>query len=567
MEGDLTPSAAPLADVCALLGITADHLAAVESATQLSHTFTVAATHAAQLEPVVVRMFTDHFGDAGRIELRTGDLTELVLTTATTESDVTSFAARAASSGPYEAVVAVDKNRLVQRLVGGPSVREVRLFLFGDALRRALSRGIARFEAEVWPHAPAPLVIAIADTNVELTGPHLAVLGGDALLGVADAADRPVAELTLETVIAARDRHIGWDTPWTAGLTPWHFDLSGRSDDPELQALLRAQLVKLAVLFTCDRARAHPSPIPPAVIRAEYRGREHLAVVTIDERSPVEADDIQMTAVLRMADWCYRRAGEGGEPDWVSDRLPFVQTRIAQTLEPHPEPGRLASLVRSVPYLLEGIEWHWKAFIEGKVGEYLTHVEQVETVVADTAGGFADRSAALAKTVTETILAAVAVLVGLFIAAAFKEPFNAILFRIGVRTYAAYVLLFPGLLGLLAAHHALQVARRGFDARVGRFKETLYAGKVDEIVGERVTAAQTSFYKWLAAAALIYVAVSIAAWIAGDAVPDRVTHDPSTPTSTTTPTISVPLTTSAPPTTMLMTAAPPTTSTSTGTGR
>ena len=559
MEGNLTPSAAPLADLCALLGITTDNLAAVEAATQLAHTFPVTAADAARLDPASVRAFTDHFGDTGRVELRTGALTEIVLTAGVADSEVTSFAARAVAGGPYEAVVAVDKTRLAARLAGASPAREVRLFLFADALRRALARGVARFEADVWPHAPAPLVIAVADTTVELTGPHLSVLGGEALARVAAAAAEPATGPGLAPLVAARDRHIGWDTPWTAALTPWHFELAGACTDPALHALLRAQLVKLTVLYTCDRARAEVRSVPPATIRAEYRGREHLAVITVDERLPLDVTDAETTALLRMVDWCYRSAGASGEPDWVSDRLPFVQTRIAQILEPHPEPGRLVALVRSVPFLLEGIEWHWKAFIEGKVGEYLTQVQQVETVVADTTTGFADRTVALAKSVTDTILAAVAVLIGSFIAAAFKAPFDATLFRIGVRTYAAYVLLFPGFLGLLAAHHALKAARAGFDSRVRRFKETLYSGKVDEIVDQRVSGAQTTFYRWLAAAAVIYVAVSIGAWIAGDALPDRVLRDPSTPTSTPGPSPSGPHAT--PPTTAV-----PAPSTSTAAG-
>lgn len=543
MEGDLTPSATPLADLCALLGITTDNLAAVEAATQLAYTFPVTAADAARLDPAAVRAFTDQFGDTGRVELRTGDLTEIVLTTGVADSDVTSFAARAAAGGPYEAVVAVDKTRLMQRLAGASPAREVRLFLFAEALRRALARGVARFETEVWPHAPAPLVLAVADTTVDLTGPHLAVLGGDALPRVTAAAAEPATGPELASLIAARDRHVGWDTPWTAALTPWHFELAGSCGDRALHGMLRAQLVKLAVLYTCDRARAQAATVPPATIRAEYRGREHLAIVTIDERLPVEANEAETTALLRMVDWCYRSAGASGEPDWVSDRLPFVQTRIAQTLEPHPEPGRLTALVRSVPYLLEGIEWHWKAFIEGKVGEYLTQVQQVETVVADTTTGFADRTAALAKSVTDTILAAVAVLIGSFIAAAFKDPFDATLFRIGIRTYAAYVLVFPGVLGLLASHLALKAARAGFDSRVRRFKETLYSGRIDEIVGQRVSGAQTTFYRWLAAAAVIYLAVSMCAWVAGDAVPDRIDQRP-TPTPSTQPATAPPPSTS-----------------------
>ena len=535
MEGNLTPSAAPLVDLCALLGISTDNLTAVEAATSLSHTFPVAAEHAARITTDAARTFTEHYGEAGRVEIRTADLTELVVTAGTTDADVAAFAARAGSGGPYEVIVAIDKARLAQRIAGTSPVRTVQLFLFAASFRRALRRGIARFEADVWPDSAEPLVVAVADTAIDLVGPHLSIFGASAIPKVESAAAAPAHDPALAAVITARDRHIGWDTAWTTSLTPWHFELTGVCADPELRALLRAQLVKLAVLYTCDRARAQAAAVPPPLIRAEYRGREHVAVVTIDEREAVDATDPEVAAVLRMVDWCYRRAG-GDEPDWVSDRLPFVQTRIAQTLEPHPEPGRLTALVRSVPYLLEGIEWHWKAFIEGKVGEYLDQVQQVETVVADTTSGFADRSAALAKTVTDTILAAVAVLIGSFIAAAFKDPFNATLFRIGVRTYAVYVLLFPGALGLFAAHRSLQVARAGFDARIGQFKETLYAGKVDDIVGQRLTNAQTSFYRWLASAAGILLAVSVAAWVAGGTVPDRVQRDPESNSPTTTPT-------------------------------
>jgi hypothetical protein len=213
--------------------------------------------------------------------------------------------------------------------------------------------------------------------------------------------------------------------------------------DTRLHGLLRAQLVKLVMLFTCDRARTRLTQIPPGEILAEYRGREHVAIAVIDERTPLNASEVETAAVLRAVDWCYQRHGAKGEPDWVSDRLPFVQTRVAQTLEPHSVDQRLAVFTRAMPYVLEGIEWHWKAFIEARVGEYLDRVQQVEALVGDTVTAFADRTATLAKGLTDSILAAVAVLIGSFIAATFRTPFNATLFRIGVLTYAGVRIAVP----------------------------------------------------------------------------------------------------------------------------
>lgn len=526
MEGDLIPSSAPLADLCGLLGIGVSDLAAVEGADTLAYSFPVDAQSAGHLDVSRVRAFVDHYGDAARVELRTGDLTEIVIEPGITEEAVAAFALQARSGGgPYVAIVHLDKTRLVERLVGTASPRTVRVFLFVESLRRALIRGIARFEADVWPDAPAPLVIAVLDSDIELTGPHLSVLGGHGLSGTRAAAEVAPVPHDFDAVIHGRDRYIGWDTNWVGGLTPWHFELTGTCDDDALHGLLRAQLIKLAILFTCDRARTRAGHPPPGEILVEYRGREHVAVIPIVERNPLDCTAVEAGAVLRAVDWCYERQGLHGQPDWVSDRLPFVQTRIAQALEPHPAEERLAVLTRAMPYLLEGIEWHWKAFIEGKVGEYLDHVKEVETVVSDTVAAFTGRTAALAKGLTEAMLAAIAVLIGSFIAGAFDSPFNAALFRIGVLTYGGYVLLFPGVVGLLASHSNLRSARAEFDIRIARFNETLYPDKVTQIVGNRVADAQSSFYRWVALVATAYVAVALAATVAAAYVPGLVGRD------------------------------------------
>jgi len=522
MEGDLTAAAASLADLCRILGIDIPALAEVESAGALAHTFPVRAGDAARLDPAHVRAFVDHWGDAARVEIRTEDLTELVVDASVRDDDVSSFSQTAASGGPYEAVVTVDKARLIGGIAGPSPARTVRVFLFAAALRHALAHGLSRFETEVWGEAPAPLVIAVLDTDISLNGPHLTIVGGVSLHEASAAAGLPLAAIDFAPIIESRDRYIGWDSAWVRALTPWHFELSGTCADSELHGLLRAELVKLAVLFTCDRARIRSTPTPPGEILAEYRGREHVAVIPIDERAPLDCTDKEVEAVLRAVDWCYERHGGQGQPDWVGDRLPFVQTRVAQSLESHPAEDRFVIFARAMPYLQEGIEWHWKAFIEGKVSEYLDRVQQVETVVSDTVAAFADRTAALAKGLTETILAAIAVLIGSFIAAAFDTPFNATLFRIGVLTYAAYVVLFPGVIGLVASVSNLRSARAEFDTRVSRFDETLYPEKVTEIVGDRVTDAESSYYRWLAVVAIMYVAVAIAACVAALIVPHHI---------------------------------------------
>ena len=139
-----------------------------------------------------------------------------------------------------------------------------------------------------------------------------------------------------------------------------------------------------------------------------------------------------------------------------------------------------------------------------------------------TVAAFAERTAALTKSLTDTILAAVAVLIGSFIAAAFATPFNATLFRIGVLTYAGYVSYF---LEQSASSRALApygVARAEFNTRIGQFNEILFPENVSDIVGSRVSDAQRSYYRWLSFVAVTYVAVAIAAGVGAAQIPNLI---------------------------------------------
>ena len=77
----------------------------------------------------------------------------------------------------------------------------------------------------------------------------------------------------------------------------------------------------------------------------------------------------------------------------------------------------------------EGLEMHlddqWRAFIEDRFTQYLDKERQLEGVVNEVVTAFGDKAAALTKTLSDTLLAAIAALIGSAIAAAFKTPFNA----------------------------------------------------------------------------------------------------------------------------------------------
>ena len=309
------------------------------------------------------------------------------------------------------------------------------------------------------------------------------------------------------------------------GLAPWHFYVEGAADSSPLRGYVDGLFVVLSTLFTCDRARLVVASSGSPRIRAEFRGSEHVAFVPVVQGAPLgDVSTEERKAVLNLLDWCYQTKGDDqGESDWLGDRLPFVQLKVAQTLEGRPEEDRLLAFVRSMPEICQGAKWHWRAFLEGRVSEYVDKVHELETIVADTVDKFGERTADLTKSLSDAMLAAIAALIGSFIAAAFASPFNATLFRIGMLTYAGYVAVFPGIVGIASSSAQVGETVRSFDARKSRFSDTLYPEKVIEIVADRVKNAIKRYKNWRFWIAIAYVAVTALTIVGAFWLPGQVT--------------------------------------------
>jgi hypothetical protein len=287
-------------------------------------------------------------------------------------------------------------------------------------------------------------------------------------------------------------------------------------------------------MYLCDRARPVVRHDGSTFVQAEFRGREHVAFVPIEWATAlpgVEAKHVD--AVAAVVDWCYEAVPNHPATDMVGDRLPFVQTRVAQLLEGRPEQDRFASLAVAMPAIAEGVQWHWRSFVEGRVNEYLDQVRELEKVIGETVTRLSDQTSILIKRLSETSLAAVAALIGSFIAATFKDPFQADLFRIGMLAYAAYVIVFPLIIGVSSAVGDSRVAARSFMAQRDNLASVLGDRRVDELVSGRTTRAQSRFRFWAWLVGVAYIGAAIAAVVAALTVPDLVTTNEPEARSTT----------------------------------
>ena len=514
---------APLASFLSALGLPTE---ASEEAEWLSVSAEVSGQAIMDLDYSVVEQLMDGYGGSLTAELLRRDLPLLEIGPGMTPQAFQEKRANFAASNSYELQLRIDKPVLMDQVLGAEAARGSIHYFFATSVEGLFAQGLDEVEKTIWGDATEARRLLIGDIDLQRSGPVFHIVGG-ANLG------RPLAALpalpesvsaSVERIRADREEQISWDHRWVQRLTPVQLQIDGDPGDSRLEQLFAAAYILLCLLYTCDRARRREGASGGWQAQPEYRGGQVTVRVPVREAQPIGA---QMTsAVVRgfadLVDWCYRLRDEGAASDWAADRLQFTQVRIAQVLEPVPETARLVTLIGQITDVAAALDDQWRAFIEDRFGQYLDKERQLESVVNDVVIAFGEKTTALAKSLSDTLLAAVAALIGSAIAAAFKTPFNAALFRVGVLAYAGYVLIFPGLYGLGSQVGQFLEISRNFEHERKRFNSLLGPEKTNQIVDNRVKRAKKRYWRWFGFTVVGYAIAIAGAIVAAIVVPSIV---------------------------------------------
>jgi hypothetical protein len=524
----------PLLRLSALLDIGADDLRQAEEIDVLAETFEVSSQAVARLDDKVVSEVVREYGTALQLTIGTGALDEFTLQHGVLDTPALRVLTEEAGTinAKYDLSLRIDKQQLIDHVIGSPGDAAIRIFFFESVLAKVLAQPPADIERRLWQDPTRRLVVLVLDTELRITGDCLSILGAEEESALQDESRRPIPR-DLNRTAARRNDYIGWDSTLATTLTPRHFHIIDDGQvSSELANRLRLLAIGVGAMYLSDRCRHVQRPGEPSHTVAEFRGREHVAFIPVDwlAEPPTTIDARQADAVLAVAAWSYERLPEYPSDDMVADRLPFVQTRLAQLLEGRPEGDRLAAFASVMPAVNEGVRWHWRSFIEGRVVEYLEQVRELEAAVTETVTALTNRTSALVKRLSETSLAAVAALIGSFIAAAFNDPFQADLFRVGMLAYAAYILIFPLAIGVASTTGDVRVALKTFGTQRKNLANVLGEERVDELIASRPQEAQSRFAHWRQIVSVLYLVAAAATVAAAIAVPklmgtDGVTDD------------------------------------------
>lgn len=411
----------------------------------------------------------------------------------------------------YELRIHVDKSQALEEVFPG---EQCVWFITGQAAAEQLSRGVVALDDWLFRDPARPTRLLITDTDVRLVGPLLAVAGGRALEDPPDpegGSERILHRMREVAVETAR-----WSGPFQPDITPVHLDLSGTGWSSNVGRELLRNLIALVLLYTADRAKETPD----GVLRVQFFGRGRVVVVQgLPELERVKPDET-VEALRALITWCYDDEPDDSDRAWIAERLQLLQVAVVDLLYSVEPARRAQAFVAGLPELVTTARSSWKAFLADSLSEHTREVSRLMEAIDAAAQQFSERVAEITKRMTDSMLAAVAIVVGSFAASALREGFDPNVFQIGLLLYAGYLAIFPGLIGLWDQFSRYGTADQTYKHQRERFIDALGEDLVEETEGSTIRRARRRFKFALGRAVVIYTIVVLALICAARFVPD-----------------------------------------------
>jgi hypothetical protein len=491
----------------------------------------------------------EKYGEALTLEFSIHGSDQLIVDAEYDRAKLNTFYETIPGSVVLTLAVKIDKAKLLEHWGFRETSALLKLFLFPGALARNLSASLLDLEQGEKGllkncTGEQKLIILAPGWKGTLDGDYLAILGKEAVANSRDYVPAlPPNKERVEYIRTEAIKKLRWMYFEFKHLTPLQLLLSiktpvtGEEAEPnEVDPIARAlysQLLACSLLYMAGNS------VKKSIENETGQRDDHWLVTFAANKdvAEVEFGNAQSLGqiiaevskekfwkpactVSNLALWIYEATSQGKRD--VRDRVVVLQSAIASALQ-NPDPkANCTELVHRAGEISKRVEGGWASFIEGKLEKYFSQVKELEVTVESAKQTYNEQVQTLTKTLIDNMLAAVGVVVGSFIAAILKSPFEAYIFWFGTGIYLGYLIVFPIGVGLISAWQHFGDAQKAFQKREEVFGKRLSPEDVTEIVGSTVKNSEGRFIKWFCATVVLYVVVVFLVLVAMVKVPREI---------------------------------------------
>jgi hypothetical protein len=396
--------------------------------------------------------------------------------------------------------------------------KQIYLYFFSSRCSQYLNGcSLEMLEQNLWGEngSTKNILFLLPAEEICLVGPRLIVLGGHYINAEVLKGEFSADIARAEYAYTMCRNKLRWHENWLQYLTPWHVFTKNKSNlASPIGKALDIHFINAFLLYTADFTLEYASN--PNLVRAS-QFFHHGQIIEIRHGIPSQTTNLQgnlVDSLKDILDWIYE------PPNWQAyDRLKQVQDAIGDALDQVPEQQRLDELFQKALRIKETVKWHWDIYNANKIETYNDVIKEFENYLSQKAGQYD----AIQKTLSDSLIAAIAVIIGSFIASFSKEPFNPFIFRVSTIAYAIYMLSIPLLYNMSLQWKKYRSYKDQSEARKRQLGVNMPQNKIEEIWRAwRMDNASALFASIFWQAVTIYFIVIIILLIAAWLVPEGV---------------------------------------------
>lgn len=367
--------------------------------------------------------------------------------------------------------IEIDKQCLLRQIAPDLSQYYTGLFyLFLDNVDKFLKASLPDLDQKLFADVHTPTVILVSDADVECRGSLLTVVGASRVERLESILAPPSARLKqrVDTFRQIASDSLNWAGFRLERLTPCHFICKCTEVEEPATALpdiLANRLLQLAVLYTANR-----SSIDGQQITALYASSEQSTAITFLDTTLEEG---HYESVLKLIAWL--QAADG------TDKLTILQNVIGREIQEDDPTDNFRAFVGRLSSVLRETRWQYRVYLDGKITKHFEQLQLLSSYVTEIAREISQKLDSMTKGFVDTLLASVGVVILTLLASLVENKAEGVIFRVGMWTYAGYLLLFQVFYRMGHLLHSYSLVVEESDQRVLPFRGALGGKKVAEL--------------------------------------------------------------------------------------
>ena len=383
-------------------------------------------------------------------------------------------------------------------------------FVFSDGLLNFIKNStLLDIDRLLFPEPSLPTIVIVLDASYSYKGDLFTIVGVAArnTLGPDFDFDRADVKKQVDSYSKTAHENLSWIGFRLKNLTPRHFMcVCEQNNDASLTMELMNRLFCLCIIYTANRTSYVEES---KSFYATYANSDQTSSLLIGHIKEI-SEDTQKT-LLRFAEWVYE-----GRP---TDRLIILQNVAARELWLNDHEKNFEKLKKELNHVIADADRNYRIYTDGRIDKHFDAAKSLSDYISSITKDVSNTVDTITKGLIDSLLATIGFIVATVIAALIKGETQSIIFSVGMKTYAAYVLLFQLAYRMYSIHGSYSLLQKECRQRISEYTDRLYLSEAGlSSLESPLKARQKQFTRWFWVTVIIYLLIGIALlWLSNPA--------------------------------------------------